>query len=41
MGMKDSRIYVMLDSPRIEIKVYTEDLEKNSGKKFSYRFHVM
>ncbi len=41
MGMKDSRIYVMLDSPRIEIKVYTEDLEKYSGKKFSYRFHVL
>jgi exoribonuclease R len=41
MGMKDSRIYVMLDSPRIEIKVYTEDLERYSGRKFSYRFHVM
>lgn len=41
MGMKDSRIYVMLDSPRIEIKVYTDDLEKYSGKKFSCMFHVM
>lgn len=41
MGMKDSRIYVLLDSPRIEIKVYTEDLERYSGKKFSYSFHVM
>ncbi|HOP64721.1 MAG TPA: RNB domain-containing ribonuclease [Spirochaetota bacterium] len=41
MGMKDTRIYVMLDSPRIEVKVYTEDIERYSGKKFSYRFHVL
>lgn len=41
MGMKDSRIYVLLDSPRIEVKVYTEDLEKYSGRKFNYSFHVL
>ncbi len=41
MGMKDTRMYVMLDSPRIEIKVYIEDIEKHTGRKFSYRFHVM
>jgi ribonuclease R len=41
MGMKDTKMYVMLDSPRIEIKVYTEDIEKHSGKKFSCSFHVM
>lgn len=41
MGMKETRIYVLLDSPRIEIKVYTEDLEKYSGKKFGYSFHVL
>jgi len=31
LGMKDTRIYVLLDSPAIEIKVYCEDLEKVPG----------
>ena len=41
LGMKDSRMYVLLDSPRLEIKVYTEDIEKIAGCKMSYRFHEL
>lgn len=41
LGMKDSRMYVLLDCPRIEIKVYTEDIEKSAGCKMSYRFHEL
>ncbi len=31
LGMKESRLYVLLDSPLLEIKVYSGDLEKVSG----------
>ncbi len=41
LGMKDSRMYVLLDSPRLEIKVYTEDIEKMAGCSMSYRFHEL
>ena len=36
LGMKETRIYVLLDSPRLEIKVYCEDIEKQSGCKFRH-----
>lgn len=41
LGMKDSRMYVLLDRPRLEIKVYTEDMEKRAGCKMSCRFHEL
>lgn len=33
LGMKETRMYVLLDSPRLEIKVYSEDIEEKSGRK--------
>ena len=32
LGMKETRMYVLLDSPRLEIKVYNEDIELVSGR---------
>jgi len=31
LGMKDTKLYVLLDSPRLEIKVYSEDIERETG----------
>ncbi len=33
LGMKETRMYVLVDSPRLEIKVYNEDIEEVSGSK--------
>jgi ribonuclease R len=33
LGMKETRMYVLLDSPKIEIKVYSEDIEQAAGGK--------
>lgn len=41
LGMKDSRMYVLLDSPRLEVKVYTEDIERQAGCTLSYEFHEL
>ncbi|HQO40843.1 MAG TPA: RNB domain-containing ribonuclease, partial [Spirochaetota bacterium] len=41
MGMKDSKMYVLLDSPRIEIKVYTGDIEQAAGCRLTYKFHEL
>jgi hypothetical protein len=34
--MKDTRIYVLLDFPKIEIKVYCADIEQQSGGRLYY-----
>lgn len=36
LGMKESKIYVLLDSPKLEIKVYNEDIVKVSGRELRY-----
>ncbi|MBN2498145.1 MAG: RNB domain-containing ribonuclease [Deltaproteobacteria bacterium] len=35
LGMRPSRIYVSLDSPPVEIKVYTDDLQERLGSKLA------
>lgn len=41
LGMKESRMYVQLDSPRIEIKVYTIDVETETGGKLCLRDNIL
>lgn len=36
LGMKETKMYVLLDSPRLEIKVYNEDIEEISGLKITH-----
>ncbi|MBN2439703.1 MAG: RNB domain-containing ribonuclease [Spirochaetales bacterium] len=36
LGIKQSRLYVRLDSPPIELKVYTEDLETFTGRLLNF-----
>lgn len=36
LGMKETKMYVLLDSPRLEIKVYNEDIEDISGLKIKH-----
>ncbi len=41
LGMKETRMYILIDSPRLEIKVYSEDIERVSGCKIRYYDNVM
>jgi len=41
LGMKDTRMYVLLDSPRLEIKVYNEDVESIPGANIKHYENVM
>jgi len=41
LGMKETKMYVLLDSPRLEIKVYSEDIEKMSGQKINHYDNFM
>ncbi len=41
LGMKETRMYVFLDSPKLEIKVYTEDIEQAAGGKLERRDNIL
>jgi len=41
LGMKETRLYVLLDSPAIEIKVYCEDIIRESGCRIEYRDNLL
>jgi len=41
LGMKDSKLYVLLDDPAIEIKIYMEDIERFFCQKFIFKSYEM
>ncbi len=41
LGMKETRLYVMLDSPKLEIKVYSEDIENVSGSLLNHSDNLL
>lgn len=41
LGMKETRLYVLLDSPALEIKVYCDDIERVSGCRLEYRDNLL
>ncbi len=40
LGMKETKMYVLLDSPRLEIKVYSEDIEQAAGGKLEMNDNI-
>ncbi len=41
LGIKKTRLYVRLDIPFIELKVYTEDLQQESGNELVYKNNLL
>lgn len=41
LGMKETRMYVLLDSPKLEIKVYSEDIQQAAGGKLERNDNIL